>query len=118
MRRDGELSGWMHGDGDLDELFCDLLEEASGRHWWITMRLVSIARNEWERVGADLLLANVDPEKLSLAAWLDAFTLLLIRSLKPEDANMLMMQVEMVPEGETLPDEEMEMSAEQFLSFG
>ena len=106
---------------DLDELWqilLDVIEQASGRHWWIAMRLINVIRGSWNVVGAEMFYRGIDPNTLSLAAWLDAMLLVLIRAMDPKDVTMFNMRLEMVPAGEEPDDSEMEMSPEQFLSMG
>lgn len=114
----GLVDAYIAHGGDLDELMFDLLEAASGRRWWVAINLVGAALGSWHSVGAALIADGVDPNKLSLAAWLDVFTVTLLEKIKPEEATMLMMKVEIPPDGVEVPDEALEMSADQFLSLG
>lgn len=109
---------WLHSDADLDDVFEQLLEAASGRRWWVTMRLIGVMAGAWNNLGAQLILDGIDAERLSLAAWLDVATIKMLQVGKPEETNLLMMQIEMPPEGTELPEEEMAMSADEFLSLG
>lgn len=110
-------------DEDLEEqelwdILLDVIEQASGRHWWIAMRLINVVRGSWNVLGAEMFYRGIDPNTLSLAAWLDAMLLVIIRAMDPKDVTMFTMKLEMVPAGEEPDEEEMEMSTEQFLSMG
>jgi hypothetical protein len=108
---------YLYEDVDLDTIMCDLLEAASGRKWWVALRLVSAARHSWHHVGASLLIDGVRPDQLSLAAWLDAFTFKFLQAVKPEQAVMWSMEIEMPPDGVEVAEDELEMSRSQFLSL-
>jgi hypothetical protein len=109
-------------DGSLgplvtQDLALDLIEEVSARHWWIALRLIEVVSVHWDVIGPDAIFNGVDAEKLSLAAWLDAMLVLLMRRISNEQQPMFVAQLEMPPAGEEIPEEEMEMSASQFLSM-
>jgi len=99
------------------DLALELIEEVSARHWWIALRLIETIGVHWDVMGADAIFNGVDPERLSLAAWLDAMLVLLMRRISNEQQPMFVAQLEMPPAGEEIPEEEMEMSASQFLSM-
>lgn len=103
---------------ELDNLGLDILEEVSARHWWIADRLIQTLGAAWDTMGAEAVLNHVDPEKLSLAAWLDAMLMLLMRRISSEQAPMFTSRLELPPPGEELDQEELEMSPEQFLAIG
>lgn len=105
----------------LDELYeacTDLISTVSARPWWVTMRLINLARESWEVLGAELILKHVDAATLSLSAWLDALLVVTIRALDPKDVTMFTMRLEAVPETEAEEGVEPEMSAEAFLALG
>jgi hypothetical protein len=102
---------------DVDDLVLDILEEVSGRYWWVAIRLIGILMASWDVMGAEATFNHVDPEKLSLAAWLDAMLVLLMRCIKKEDLPMFVAQLEMPPAGEQVPVQDMEISESQFLSM-
>lgn len=103
---------------ELWDILLNVIEQASGRHWWIAMRLIGVCRDNWNVIGAEMFYRGIDPNVLSLAGWLDAMLLLLIRAMDPKDVTMFTMRLEMVPAGEEPDEDEMEISAEQFLSMG
>ena len=105
----------------LDDLYTaclDLISLVSARHWWVTMRLISVARESWDILGAELALRNANAAQLSLSAWLDVLLLVTLRQMDPKDVTMFTMRLEAVPEEESVPQEEMEMSANAFLAMG
>lgn len=100
------------------DLALDIVEEVSARHYWVAIRLISLLVSTWDVMGPEAIFNNVDAEKLSLAAWLDAMLVLLMRRIKDDQAPMFVAQLEMPPTGEEIPVEEMEISEHQFLSMG
>lgn len=103
---------------DVEPLVLALIEEASGRDWWVALRLVGAVQGGWSVLGPEMILQGVDPERLSLAAWLDAMTLLILRAMNKDDHAMFLSQVELPPvEVREQVAEEMEMSRDQFMSL-
>ncbi len=103
---------------DVEPLVMELLEEASGRDWWVTLRLVGTIQDQWQILGPEMVLQGADPERLSLAGWLDTMTLVLLRLLPTDSHAMFLSQLEMPPpsiRAEVI--EEMEMSRDQFMSL-
>jgi hypothetical protein len=103
---------------DADELVLDIFEEVTARHWWIGNRIIQVVQSSWDVMGPEAIFNGVDADKLSLAAWLDAMLVLLLRRMKDESAPMFVAQLELPPAGESIPEEEMAMSEGQFLSMG
>ena len=105
----------------LDELYTvclDLITLISARHWWVTMRLIGVARESWDVLGGEMALRHVDATQLSLSAWLDVLLLVTLRQMDPKDVTMFTMRLEAIPEDESVPEQEMEMSASAFLAMG
>lgn len=105
-------------DDDLEVLALEVLRTASGREWWVTLRLLAVAKSHWHVLGAEMMRLNLDTSTMSLSAWLDIFTLQFVARLKPENATMVTLQLEMVPEGFEAQRDTMEISEAQFLSMG
>jgi hypothetical protein len=101
-----------------EDLVWAIVEEVSARHWWVAQRLIAVISNTWDVMGPEATFHNVDPGKLSLAAWMDAMLVLLMQRLKEDKLPMFVLQLEAPPPGEEIPLEEMEMSESQFLSMG
>lgn len=102
---------------EIVDLGLDMVELAGGRPWWVSMRLVSILRDNWNVLGADMLKGGVDPTRLSLSGFLDVALLQALRSMEENQTTMFIMQLEMPPPGVDIPEEELEMTREQFLSL-
>jgi hypothetical protein len=105
---------------DLDDLMdvgLGIIEEASGRPWYIAMRLIATMREHWNVLGAEMLYRGVDATQLSLAGWLDVALLVTLRTLDSKDVTMFVSRLELPPPGEEVPEEELEMSRDEFLSM-
>jgi len=104
---------------DLEHVCLDVISTVSARPWWVTLRLVTLARSSWSILGAELTLKGVRADQVPLAAWLDALLLLALRTMDSKDVTMFTLKLEEPP-----PEEiesvagEMEMSADNFLSLG
>lgn len=110
---------------DLEKLYLTVLDVvscASARPWWISLRLISIARYQWDILGPDLLARGADPNVLSLSGWLDVLLVAIYAAMDPKRTTMFTMQLEAVPEQMKDPDkdafDDMEMDAGAFLSLG
>lgn len=102
---------------ELNDLLFDIVSNVSGRPWWIVFKLISTMRMHWDFLGADLALQGVRADTISMAAWLDAALLTILRNIDPEKATMFTSQLEMPPPGVTVKPETMEISAEHFMSM-
>jgi hypothetical protein len=103
---------------EVEDLVMNIIEEATGRDWWVALRLIGAVQGGWHVLGAEMVLRHVDPEKLSLAGWLDAMTLLMLQSLDKDNVTMFVSQLELPPvkvRAEIM--EEIEMSQDQFMSL-
>ena len=92
---------------DLYDTCLDIISEVSARQWWIAMRLVYIARDSWDNLGAEMILTGIDADRISLAAWLDALTALMLKLMEPSKITMFTMQLEAPPVGEEESPEEL-----------
>lgn len=111
----------MDGTLDVDDLYetCfDVLETVGGRMWWVTLRLVNLARESWHILGPQMLEA-IDFEHVSIAAWLDVLLVKIVHSMDPKDTAMFAARLE-APPPEFAPEdpiEEMTMDRSAFLSM-
>lgn len=105
------------GQEPLYDLLLDVLGEVSGRHWWITLRLIHTIRGNWNVLGAEMFLRNIDPARMSLSGWLDAMFIVTLRAMDQKDLTLFVTRLEAPPEGEELDPEDFEMSRDQFLSM-
>lgn len=55
----------------MTEAIYGVIEQASGRRWWVTLRLCRTIRAGWDRVGGRLASHGVTPFDVSLSYWLD-----------------------------------------------
>jgi hypothetical protein len=56
---------------DLNAIAEDVLSVASGRDWWVTVRLVTIAKMNWDVIGGELGKLGLDWTVTPLGTWLD-----------------------------------------------
>jgi hypothetical protein len=107
------------GDMDLEEVYdtaFDIIATVSGRKWWVAMRLIQVARGSWDSIGGDMV-RKADAERLSLAGWLDVLFIHLVRNIDDAKRTMFLMKLELPPEGWGDAQEELEMSADTFMSM-
>jgi hypothetical protein len=104
---------------DLFTLCADVLTTVGARPWWVTVRLILVAQQNWDTIGAEMMLKGVNASTMSLAGWLDVFLLVLLRMMEPKETTMFTMKLEMVPPQfvDQVPEEAMEMSTDAFLSM-
>ena len=76
-------------DAELVDVIKAAVEEASGRRWWITLRLCRTIRSFWERVGGELAAAGVTPFGVPLAWWLDAAFAVCFRLIRDTEPKQL-----------------------------
>ena len=101
---------------DSQQLAMEIISMAGGRPWWVTMRMIAVARVSWDALGGDM--SKLDPEIRPLAAWLDHLFILLVRNIDDAKRNMFLMKLEIAPEGWGANPEELEMSTDAFLAMG
>jgi hypothetical protein len=107
--------------GDLDyeyeDIILSIIETVSARPWWVTMRLIELARTSWDVLGAELGLRGVNPTQISLSSWLDILLLVAIRSMDEKDVQMFCLRLEAPPPHVQVDESEMEIPASQFMSM-
>ena len=111
------LMAHMHDMDQFSKLTLDIVELASGRAWWVALRLIGAAVGSWDVIGAEMFLKQVNPEHLSLAAWLDVVLLVMLRSMDEKDITMFMLRLEAPPPEAQEEADEMTMSREAFTSM-
>lgn len=108
------------GEFDLNEYnrtFFEIIETVTARPWWVALRLISVIKDEWAVIGADML-AKVDASALSLSGWLDVALVAILAHIEPESATMFTLQLEMPPPEEVAKvAEELEMSPSEFMAL-
>jgi hypothetical protein len=105
---------------DLDEVsnvLTDLITTVSSRQWWITLRLVGVAKRHWDKLGPEMI-TSVDATRVSLAAWMNVLQLTVIRSIDPMNATMFIAQVQAPPPGVVAPEtSRQDLSRREFLAI-
>jgi hypothetical protein len=105
--------------GEYERLTLDIIENASARKWYVTLRLVDLARRSWDAIGSELMLRGVDAARISLSAWLDVLLITILRNMEPKDVTMFTSRLETPPPEETVNAmEDLEMSRSAFMALG
>lgn len=60
------------GDGELEQVFRDAAEAVAGRPWWVVLNYLNLLQGAWARFHGRILLSGLNPEMVSLGAYLDA----------------------------------------------
>lgn len=105
---------------EFQEMIFGVIETASARRWWVTMRLVDLARRSWDAIGSEMLLRGVDAAVVSLSAWLDIFLITVLKNMDPKEVTMFTLRLEAVPEWEQEQGQEpkeLEMSRSAFMAL-
>lgn len=94
------------------------IEAATGRPWWVALRLVHLARHSWEVVGGNLSYRRVDASCTTLGAWLDAVLLIAVQNMEQDKITMFTSQLEAPPPefAGDIPEPEMDRSS--FFALG
>jgi hypothetical protein len=82
---------------ELDDLALDVLTEASGRAWFVTVRTCATARASWDRLGG--ALATADPARMTLGSWLDAAYFQMLQMVDPKKIKEFTVQLTVPPAG-------------------
>lgn len=110
-----------NGDLSVEELHraaLNVIGTASGREWHVAMKLIATAAASWNTLGGEFVMRGVDAAKLSLAAWLDAVYLLLLRNMEQKEAMMFNAKLQVPPAGfENEEEEEQNLTAESFMAM-
>lgn len=97
-----------------------VLDTVCGRPWYVAMRIIATAAGAWTSVGGEFVIRNVDASRISVAAWLDAAYLLLLRSMDRENIDIFNAKLLVPPPGyRDLEDtsEKMLPTAESFMAM-
>lgn len=108
-------------DGSLEwdairETALEVIGTVSGREWYTAFRLIHIAWSSWDALGG-MLMERADPERLSLAGWLDIAFKIMLESIEDDKRTMFLSKLELPPPGIEVKPEVMEMSAEAFMAM-
>jgi len=94
------------GPQELSDIALDVIAAAGGRPWWVVMKLIGCIKANWDNVGGEFALEGVNPNQLSLAGWLDAALVIVIRHIDGNDqTNAFLMRLEAPPPGQEAPSQ-------------
>lgn len=91
---DGEVSS-----EDVARHALEVVTVAGDRPWWVTLRMLHIATQAWDRIGATLVREGVDARHLPLAAWLNAIWAITLAYIDPKSLAAWTHQMEDPPKG-------------------
>lgn len=100
---------------ELYEVCLEVITVASARPWWIALRLINVAKDNWHILCGDLL--KQDATRMSLSGWLDVCLLTILKNMDPKDTTMFTMRLETPPPDVEVKPEELEMGADAFLNM-
>jgi hypothetical protein len=97
----------------------DIIGTVCARPWWIALRMINIVRESWGVLGPQMI-EKVDPERVSIAAWLDVLMVTILNSMEPKETTLFSMRLEAPPPDlrDSVEPQEMEMDRGSFLSMG
>lgn len=95
---------------ELRDIAFDILEIVSGKHWWVTLRLVKVAHDHW-----DSLNLSVDAGTVSLGLWLDVVLHSSMACVNHDKLQEFLFWLEAPPPGETVEEETID--ANQFMAM-
>jgi hypothetical protein len=88
-----------YGPDDVSRIAHEIITVAGDRPWWVTLRMLSVAAQVWDRIGAVLVREGVDSRHLSLAAWLDAIWSIMLSYIERDNLQSWLSQMEVAPTG-------------------
>jgi hypothetical protein len=100
---------------EVQRLALEIISTVSGRPWWVSLRLIEVARVSWDALGGDM--AKLDATRIPLAGWLDYLFLLVVRTIDDAKRTMFLLKLEIVPAGWADAPAELEMSTDAFLAM-
>lgn len=115
---EGELFGERLSMEALQDIQIDVLDTVTGRPWYVSLRLIAVARSNWDSMAGEIL-KEADATRLSIAGWLDVVYLLILRNLEQNKVQMFVSQLELPPVGYATEDpQDLEMSPDAFMALG
>lgn len=91
---------------ELIKLTMSVISSVAARPWWIAFRLIGTAIASWHIIGPKMTMHGGDATVLSLSAWLDMVMFLIMDSIKPQEATMFTLKLELPPPNLGLDEEE------------
>lgn len=92
----------VQGELDLVELHkvtLDVISAVTGRTWYVALNIIGVAVGSWDALGGELVLRGVDASKLSIAAWIDAVYLIMVRAMDNEQLMVFTSKIQVPPPG-------------------
>lgn len=102
--------------GEVMDCLMDALTQVSGRPWWQTFLMLGMLRAEWSRFHGRVLRGGLDPQRVSLAAYLDAVYSAFVEGLDQQGRQGVHNQITTPPPGLPIEIDESEEEA-TFLSM-
>lgn len=105
---------------DLYDVILDLVSTVCARPWWVALRQINVAHDNWHVLGPQML-ETIDAGSVSIAAWLDVLLIKTLNSMDPKDTTLFTSRLEAPPAKVAAdlgpPIETMEMDRGAFLSM-
>lgn len=95
---DQALLGGTITSADCAKAAKEAIALSSGMLWWSALRLVATARQSLQ-VAGELVLAGVDPARISLGAYCAAVYAILVRNADDKQVKRIISRIEATPEG-------------------
>lgn len=84
---------------DMEAVFHDAVEVASGRTWWVVINYMNLARGFWARFHGRVLASGMNPDKVSFGAYLDAIHFAFIEGREEQGIQKITNFLETPPPG-------------------
>lgn len=84
---------------DLIRVSRDALEMAAGRKWWEADRLIRSSAEQWHIIGGELTRLNIDLERASIAAVLNAIYVICVRNMDDKQRSQFDIDLRRPPLG-------------------
>lgn len=93
---------------EVCQISLESITELSGYDYWVTLRACFTLREAWIELGGRLLSRGVDPQKMSLGAYLTAMFALLVDKMEPKKTVQFFESLREPPETEEEARKEMQ----------
>jgi hypothetical protein len=101
----------------LGQLLTEMITTVSSRQWWITLRLLGVAKKHWDSIGPEMI-TSVNASEVSLAAWMTVLQVTLLKHMDPKSVPMFIAQVQAPPPGVQAPEaQRQDLSRREFLAI-
>lgn len=89
---------------DLYTTVLEAISAVAGRPWWVAVRLIRSASDNWHIVGPQMIMAGIDARAIPLGAWLDCALYIMVQAMDPKDVQMFSLKLEAKPDLGALDD--------------